>query len=184
MKAAGENLPIFYRVSITVKLGDLERRHNFLVVKSLITPATLGTNFLQKHRIVFDFSTMPVTVTQTQDKAQAHVPAVPSLDQDSQKFSALWESGVALKRKWCPVAGIDMAETNSEVMIEGCAVPHPHYGEKVDYKFPKEVKACFVATMQKFKNLFITKPGTTTVTSHHITTTGPPVRVPPRRIPA
>ena len=66
-----------------------------------------------------------------QDKAQARVPAVPSLDQDSQKFCALWESGVALKRKWCPVAGIDMAETNSEVMIEDCAVPH--YEEKVDY---------------------------------------------------
>ena len=180
--AAGENLPIVDQVSITVKLGDLERRHNFLVVKSLITPAILGMDFLQKHKIVLDFSTMPVTVTQMQDKAHARVPAVPSLNQDSEKFSALWESGVALKRKWCPVAGIDMAETNSEVMIEDCAVPH--YGEKVDYEFPKDVKACFVATMRKFKNLFITKPGTTTVTSHHITTTGPPVRVPPRRIPA
>ena len=89
--AAGENLPIVDQVSISVKLGDLERRHNFLVVTSLITPAILGTDFLQKHRLVLDFSTTPVTVTQTQGKVHEHVPAVPSPNQDSQKFSALWE---------------------------------------------------------------------------------------------
>ena len=54
----------------------------------------------------------------------------------------------------------------------------------VDYEFPKDVKTCFVATMQKLKDLFIIKPVTTTVTSHHITTTGPTVRVPHCRIPA
>ena len=64
-----------------------------------------------------------------------------------------------------------MAEMNSEVMIEDCAVPH--YEEKVDYEFPKDVKTCFVAAVGKFKDLFITNPGT--VTSHHTTTTGPPV---------
>ena len=35
------------------------------MVKSLITPAILGTDFLQKHKIVLDFSTMPVTVHDT-----------------------------------------------------------------------------------------------------------------------
>jgi hypothetical protein len=124
-------------------------------------------DFLQKHRIVMDFSTLPVTVTQAQGKVHAHVL---SQDQDSQKFSALWESEVALKRKWCPVAGIDMAE----VMIEDCTVPQN--GEKVDYEFPKDVKTCFVDTMQKFKD-----QTWKTVTSHH---TGPPVYVLPRRIPA
>ena len=33
------------------------------MVTSLITPAILGADFLQKHRIVLYFSTMPVTVT-------------------------------------------------------------------------------------------------------------------------
>lgn len=103
-------------------------------------------------------------------------------DQDFQKFIALWESEAALKRKCCPFAGIDMWEMNSEAMIEDCAVPQ--YREKVDYEFPKDVKTYFVATMRKFKDLFITKLGTTTVTSHHITTTEPPVCLPPRRIPA
>ena len=46
--AAGENLLIVDQVSIAVKLGNLERRHKFLVVKSLITPAIMGTDFLQK----------------------------------------------------------------------------------------------------------------------------------------
>lgn len=50
--AARENLPIVDQVSTSVKLGDLERRHNFLVMTSLITPAILGTDFLQKHRLV------------------------------------------------------------------------------------------------------------------------------------
>ena len=54
--AAGENLPIVDQVSISVKLGDLERRHNFLVVTSLITPAILGTDFLQKHRFFYHSS--------------------------------------------------------------------------------------------------------------------------------
>ena len=164
---------------ITVKLGDLERRHNFLVVKSLITPAILGTDTQDSFGLFYYAS---YSDTDAGQSTSTRVPAVPSLDQDSEKFSALWELVVALKRKWCPVAGINMAETNSEVMIEDYAVPH--YGEKVDCEFPRDVKACFMATVRKFKNLFITKPGTTTVTSHHITTTGPPVHVPPRRIPA
>ena len=66
---------------------------------------------------------MPVTVTQTQGKVHVHVPAVYP-EHDSKTFSAVWESGVVLKRKWCPDAGIDMAEMNSKVMIEDCAVPH------------------------------------------------------------
>ena len=65
--AAGENLPIVDQVSITVKLywGFHERRHNFLVATSLITPAILhGDGFSPKAQdIVLDFSTMPVTVT-------------------------------------------------------------------------------------------------------------------------
>ena len=65
-----------------------------------------------------------------------------------------------------------MAEKNSEVMIEDCAVPH--YEEKVDYEFPKDVKTCFVATVGKLKDLFITNSGT--VTSCQPTTTGPRFR--------
>lgn len=148
------------------------------MVKSLITPTILGTDFLHRNGIVLDFSTMPVTVSQTQGKGQ-----MPSSDRDPQGLRAVWESETTLKRKRCPVAGIDIAETNSEEMLEDCTVPR--YGDKVDYEFPKDVKAaCFVATLQKFKDLFITKPGMTTVTSYHITSTGPPVCVPPRSIPA
>eukprot|EP00731_Ephydatia_muelleri_P021832 Em0014g423a len=36
----------------------------------------------------------------------------------------------------------------------------------------------------EFKDLFIMTPGTTNITCHKISTNGPPVRVPPRRIPA
>ena len=92
-------------------------------------------------------------MTQTLGKAHVRVPAP---EHDSKTFSAGWESGVTLKRKWCPVAGIDMAEMNSEVMIEDCAVPH--YEEKVDYEFLKDVKTCFVAPIiliEKFVNICV-----------------------------
>eukprot|EP00731_Ephydatia_muelleri_P019100 Em0011g1140a len=143
VSAAGAHLPIVDQVSVTVKPGELKKRHNFLVVASLITPAILRWIFFKGMKQ----STMPVTGTQTEGKAHVRVPAP---EHDSKTFSAGWESGVTLKRKWCPIAGIDMVEMNSEVMIEDCAVPH--YEEKVDYEFPKDVKTCFAATIRIFKD--------------------------------
>ena len=40
-----------------------------------------------------------------------------------------------------------------------------------------------MTVVDKFKDLFVTTPGTTSLASHRITTAGTPVRVPSRRIP-
>ena len=53
VSAAGAHLPIVDQVSVTVKLGEL---NNFLVVACLITPAILGTDFLQRHGTVLHAS--------------------------------------------------------------------------------------------------------------------------------
>ena len=52
VSAADAHLPIVDQVSVTVKLGELKKRHNFLVVASMITLAIWGMNFLQRHGTV------------------------------------------------------------------------------------------------------------------------------------
>ena len=56
VSAAGSHLPIVDQVSVTVKLGELKKQHNFLVVTCLITPAILGMDFLQRHETVHNAS--------------------------------------------------------------------------------------------------------------------------------
>ena len=68
--AAGENLPIFGYVKVTLRLGTLEKLHDFVVVKDLITAVILGTDFLQLHGLVLDFITTPVTATPSMLSAQ------------------------------------------------------------------------------------------------------------------
>ena len=127
----------------------------------MITPAILGTDFLQR---AWDFSTMSVTVTQTQGKAHVHVP-VPKLN--SKTFSAVWESGVALKRSGVQLLELTWQRWTARWWLK--TMQSYMMEKRWTYEFPTDVKMFFVATIRKFKDLFITKPGTTTVTSHHIT---------------
>ena len=62
--ASGEPLPMVDHIEATVEIGQLKVRHNFLVVESLVTPAILGTDFLQKHGLTLDFTVTPVAVYQ------------------------------------------------------------------------------------------------------------------------
>ena len=73
-----------------------------------------------------------------------------------------------------------MEDANQE-MTEECAIPK--FGSPPKVEFPEIIKTCFVTVVDKFKDLFVTTPGTTSLASHHITTAGTPVRVPSRRIP-
>ncbi|KAL5505959.1 hypothetical protein EMCRGX_G007511 [Ephydatia muelleri] len=73
-----------------------------------------------------------------------------------------------------------MEDANQE-MTEECAIPK--FGSPPKVEFPEIIKACFVTVVDKFNDLFVTTPGTTSLASHRITTAGTPVRVPSRRIP-
>ncbi|KAL5494155.1 hypothetical protein EMCRGX_G015433 [Ephydatia muelleri] len=149
--AAGDSLPILGYVKATMRLGTPEKLHDFVVVKDLITAVILGTDFLQLHGLVLDFTT-----TSTAERL--------------------------FKTKKCPVASIGetMEDANQE-MTEECAIPK--FGSPPKVEFPEIIKTCFVTVVDKFKDLFVTTPGTTSLASHHITTAGTPVRVPSRRIP-
>ena len=65
VSAAGEPIPVIGEVAAPISVGTLHVDHNFVVVYSLITPAILGIDFLQKHGIVMDFTTTPVTIQNT-----------------------------------------------------------------------------------------------------------------------
>ena len=57
--ASGERLPIVEYIQATVELGELELLHDFVVVKSLVSP---GVDFLYKNGLVLDFTQTPATV--------------------------------------------------------------------------------------------------------------------------
>ena len=53
-----------------------------------------------------------------------------------------------------------------------------------EYDMPLCVVPTVLPLLEQYKSLFWTSPGSTTVAEHFIPTTGAPVKVPPRRIPA
>ena len=50
-------------VVLPVQVGGVRAEHPMIVVRSLITQVILGMDFLQKHGLVLDFTTMPVNIT-------------------------------------------------------------------------------------------------------------------------
>ena len=55
---------------------------------------------------------------------------------------------------------------------------------KVNLELPACTLSGFTYLLEQYRTLFYTKPGYTEDTWHYIPTTGNPVKVPPRRIPA
>eukprot|EP00731_Ephydatia_muelleri_P032479 Em0024g23a len=171
--ASGESLPIVDYVEATVVLGNTEMKHYFVVVKDLITPVILGVDFLQDKGLVLDFTTTPVTVTSriersTQNQQKIPLELAPALEAEKQRRS-----------QFC--AALSGVDDNSEI-IEGCTIPT--FDDHANVQLPEFIKPCFNSTVQEFKDLFIMTPGTSNITCCKITTNGPPVKVPPRRIPA
>ena len=176
--ASGEALPIVDYVEATVVLGNAEMKHHFVVVKDLITPVIVGVDFLQDKGLILDFTTTPVTVTpagkkrsnENRKQKSCYIPL---------ELAPIWEAEKQRRIKFC--AALSVVDDNKED-IEGCAIPI--FDDRANFEFPEFIKPCFNSTVHEFKDLFIKTPGTTNITCHKITTNGPPVRVPPRRIPA
>ena len=66
--------------------------------------------------------------------------------------------------------------------VDECAVPD--FRKTSSVELPECVGADFSTILEQYQDLFQTKPGATEVTCHLIPSTGSPVRVPPRYIPA
>ena len=60
--ASGDQLPILQHVKASVQLGELHIMHEFVVVKTLVTPVILGIDFVQGNGLTLDFTQNPVAV--------------------------------------------------------------------------------------------------------------------------
>ena len=106
VSAAEEPISVVGKVVAPIQVGV---HHNFVVVHSLITPVILGMDFLQKHGIMLDFTTTPVTIHNVEP--QGDMPL---------ELESVLETARTTAKKVCAVASI--AES-SEDIIDSCAVP-------------------------------------------------------------
>ena len=51
------------KLDVPIQQRDVKVDHSFVLVQSLITPVTLGIDFMQKHGLVLDFTTTPITIS-------------------------------------------------------------------------------------------------------------------------
>ena len=137
-----------------------------------MSPCILGVDFLHAQKLMLDFGQCPVRVCRQGSVPQRSVQSVP----DSACTAA-----VNLNNK----QGMDYDGGHllqGEKDQEECAVPCFRNTDKID--FPTCPDGSFVDLLQSFKDLFKSTPGKTTLTHHLIPTTGSPLKVPPRRVPA
>jgi len=173
VSAAGNSIPVLGCITLPIQLGNLTARHSLVVVRSLISPVILGLDFLQTNEIVLDFTSkaLKISTLHSNTSSGGHL----------QELLPLFDANRKAKAKICAV---EMLTEPSEEVVDDCAVPL--FGESVcsKYDMPSCVTPTFLPILEQYKTLFLTSPGSTTLAKHFIPTTGIPVKVPPRRIPA
>ena len=123
---------------------------------------------MQQHGLVLDFSSNAVQV----------YPKVKHTDVKWQELRQIVEEAWNNK----PHVGIIAAvNDDSSELTEECAIPN--FGTSKAYELPENCGDEFRQLIEEHKDLFCTTPGKTTCDCHYIPTKGPPIRVPPRRIP-
>ena len=91
--------------------GGVCAEHPMIVVRSLITQVILGIDFLQKHGLVLDCTTMPVNIT-------AHARG--SGDGQRQELQSIVQTARKVKAKVCAV---EAKIQPTEQVIDDCAIP-------------------------------------------------------------
>lgn len=163
VSAAGEPIPVIGEVVAPISVGTLHVDHNFVVVHSLITPVILGIDFLQKHGIVLDFTTTPVTIQNTNPP--------PNIPPEAQRII---ESARHTISKVCTVASI---ADSSEDIIDNCAVLL--FDAAITYDMLQCQDPDLTTLLHTHRELFRNTPGKTNITEHFIPTMGSPVRFHP-----
>ena len=171
--ASGEELEIVDHISAPVKLGNLQVSHKFVVVNRLVAPVILGIDFLQKHGLTLDFTTTPVGVHKSHKVVTAQQQHIP------QQLKNIHGAVREAKAKVCVVAAV--ADETADIADE-CVIPR--FGDTPTIEEPECPLDRLKSVVNEFNDLFRTSPGVTDEAYHHIPTSGSPVKVPPRRIPA
>ena len=140
--------------------------HTFIVVKDLIAPAIVGVDFFQQHKLTMDFSKGTIQIFST--------PATVLLTDDLQRN---WQAAVKHK----PL--VNHAAATQDALDVTTDSTIPDYGVPKQFDLPYCQTAELSSVISECKDLFSTTPGHTSLACHHIPTQGPPICVPPRRVP-
>ena len=71
--------------------------HKFVVVENMVASAILGVDFLQENKLVLDFSSLPVTIRQTNASFSPDPLAILAIDQ----ICPVYETTRASRAKIC-----------------------------------------------------------------------------------
>ena len=170
--ASCEPLLVIDHIRVKVEIKDLRLVHDFLVVDSLDTPVILGIKFLQDNQLILDFSCVPVGIKVSGAQSKCN-------DEKSNEWRRVWTAEREHRKGVCAALveeqpGINAADEYSI----------PRFSGPDQYDIPECDRPNLAQVVSEFPELFTTKPGKTAVEYHYIPTTGSPIKVPPRRIPA
>ena len=62
--ASGAELPVLGHIGSSIRIGEIELLHTFVVVESLVASVIVGIDFLHNNGLVLDFTQTPVQVRQ------------------------------------------------------------------------------------------------------------------------
>jgi len=96
----------------------------------------------------------------------------------SEDLQHIWQAAVKHK----PPVHLEAATQDTLDGTTDCAIPD--YGAPKGLDLPDCQTSEFSTVISEYQDLFSTTPSHTSLACHHIPTQGPPLRVPPRRVPA
>lgn len=173
ISAVGEHIPVTDHVSILVNLSVRQIEQTYVVVGRLIVPIILGLDLLHKHRLILDFTTCPIKILSrpqamdSYDGKQELQPVVDAVTHAKRKFSATTTT-------------VELTEQT----IDNCTIPTFGESQHVSYGLPAHTVPALDPLVHDFEYLLVTRPGSTNLDEHFIPTSGNPVKIPPRHIPA
>uniref|UniRef100_A0A5S6QP72 RNA-directed DNA polymerase n=1 Tax=Trichuris muris TaxID=70415 RepID=A0A5S6QP72_TRIMR len=171
ISAFGEESHLKGSATVKVKIGEYETAHRFLLAESLLAPVIVGHDFLKGNGWCIDYAGNCLR-RRIGDRVPllTKVPLVETGEEHSMpKLSERYFSASAV------------VETDDDV-LDNCAVPNYSAEKVLDLpQYPYD----YSTVVQPFQKLFSVIPGATNLAFHVIPTgDNPPVRVPPRRLPA
>jgi len=107
ISAKGKEIHVLGSITLPVRLAGLKVSHSFVMVQSLISPVILGIDFLQRHNLVLDFTTTPVSIVCKQHSSKVTSPLPKCM------------KPLLNATKVCAATGVN----NSEDIIDNCTIP-------------------------------------------------------------